>query len=65
MYRFDLCWLKHEKHRSREGVRRDDTLTEKEKEILEGIHKRNKCRNVNGPSKLDLEFLQKHYGKSM
>ena len=47
-------------------MRSDDTLTEKERKILEGIHEKNESFNVDGPSEQDLEFLQKCYlGKSM
>ena len=58
-----MNWLEDENHRTLEGVKGDDNLTEEDKKILEGIHKRNKSFRVDGPSKSDLEFLQKCYGK--
>ena len=60
-----MNWLEDEKHRTLEGVNGDDQLTEEERKILEGIHKRNRSFKVDGPSKIDLEFLQKCYGNSM
>ena len=58
-----MSWLKDEKHKTLEGVCADENLSEEERGILEGIHERNKSRNVDGPSKIDLEILQKCYGK--
>ena len=58
-----MSWLKDEKHKTLEGVYADENLSEEERAILEGIHERNKSRNVDGPSKIDLEILQKCYGK--
>ena len=65
MYRFDVHWLKDKKHWTLEGVKADRNLKagSKEMTILEGIHERNKSFKVDGPSKLDLEFTEKCYGK--
>ena len=66
-YRFNVNWLKDKKHWTLEGVKADKNLTpgSKEMKVLEGIHKRNRSFRVDGPSKLDQEFLQKCYGKLM
>ena len=56
-----MKWLKDEKQRTLQGVESDKKLTEKQKEILRGILKRNN-KHVDRPSRADLELLKKHYG---
>ena len=65
VYRFDVHWLKDKKHWTLEGVRSDNNLTREEMKVLEGIHKRHRSFKVDGPSKMDLEFLQEYYGNLM
>lgn len=61
LFRFDMNWLKNEEHRTLEGVKADQNLAERQKNILEKIHKRLKRITIDGPSKTDLKFLQKCY----
>ena len=57
-----MSWLKNEKHRTLQGVETDPGLTNEEKKILTGIHKRH--RNMaDRPSVGDYTILERSYGK--
>ena len=58
-----MTWLEDKNHWKLEGVKGDKNLFPKEKEVLEGIHKRNKSFKVDGPSITDMKFVQECYGK--
>ncbi len=61
IYRFDVNWLKKKEHKNLSEVEADGNLSEEEKTVLRGIHKRH-LNCADGPSKSDLGFLQKIYG---
>ena len=61
--RFDVNWLKNAEHRKEKKVRSDRSLTEEQRAVLLGIHKRN-MSYASAPSAKDLQFLQQLYGKS-
>ena len=56
-----MNWLKHDKHKTEEGVDGDKLLTPEERVILKGIHRRNNSF-VDRPSKKDMDFLKGYYG---
>ena len=62
-YRFDVNWLMKKEHKNLSKVEADGSVSEEEKAVLRGIHKRHlSC--ADGPSEKDLDFLQENYGMS-
>ncbi|XP_064383869.1 uncharacterized protein LOC135332884 isoform X2 [Halichondria panicea] len=60
-YWFDVKWLMKKKHKNLSKVEADGSVSEEEKAVLRGIHKRHlSC--ADGPSEKDLDFLQENYG---
>ncbi len=64
IYRFNVNWLMKKEHKNLSKVEADGSLSEDEKAILRGIHKRHRSC-ADRPSKKDLDFLQENYGMSM
>ncbi len=62
--RFDVGWFKNKEHKNLSKVKVDINLSDKQKTILKGIHKRH-LSYADGPSEKDLDFLQEIYGVSM
>ena len=57
-----MNWLKNAKHRTLQGVVTDRRLTNEEKKILTGIHKRH-LKMADRPSVGDYTILERSYGK--
>ena len=62
--RFDVGWFKNKEHKNLSKVKVDINLSDKQKTILKGIHKRH-LSYADGPSEKDLDFLQEIYGVSI
>ncbi len=56
-----MDWLKKEEHKTLSKVEADSNLSEGQKKVLRGIHKRH-MSYADGPSEKDLDFLQEIYG---
>ncbi len=56
-----MNWLKKKRHKNLSKVEADGNLSEEEKTVLRGIHKRH-LSFADEPSKSDLGFLQEIYG---
>ncbi len=59
-----MDWLKNMKYKNLEKVEADGSLSEDQKSVLRGIHKRH-LSYADSPSQKDLDFLQEIYGVSM
>ncbi|XP_064383865.1 uncharacterized protein LOC135332883 isoform X3 [Halichondria panicea] len=59
-YWFNVNWLMKKEHKNLSKVEADGSLSEDEKAILRGIHKRHRSC-ADRPSKKDLDFLQENY----
>ncbi len=64
IYRFDVNWLKNTKHKNLSKVEADGSLSEVQKNVLRGVHKRH-LSYADSPSQKDLDFLQEIYGVSI
>ena len=63
LFRFDKKWLKNKKHCDEDKVKNDKSLSDKEREVILGIHKRHLSFAV-VPSQTDFAFLAGCYKKS-
>ena len=62
--RFDPDWLKMPRHRVRQNINTDNTLSAKEKRYLLGVHMRQGQDLLpRQPSETDLRFLESAYGE--
>ncbi len=59
-----MNWLKNTKHKNLSNVEADGSLSEDQKIVLRGIHKRH-LSHADSPSQKDLDFLDKIYGVSI
>ncbi len=60
--RFDKKWLKSAEHRDKNKVKTDTSLSDKDREVILGIHKREILADC--PSQTDFFFLAGCYRKS-
>ncbi len=59
-----MNWLKNTKHKSLSKFEADGSLSEDQKNVLRGVHKRH-LSYADSPSHKDLDFLQEIYGVSI